>query len=110
MTLENYEEFARQRLDHNRQRLALREQQEQRLTLAYAGGMFLVTTELMALLATWPENDILYLVDSYENPVEIVDATDMLVHCRQRWYEVMNDWHNQYQELKKVRRVGQLSE
>jgi hypothetical protein len=108
--MENFEEFARQRLDHNRQRLALKEQQEQRLTLAYAGGMFLVTTELMALLATWPENDILYLVDSYENPVEIVDATDMLVACRQRWYEVMNDWHNQYQELKKVRRVGQLNE
>lgn len=87
-----FEQFERQRLDHNRQRLALKEQQEQRLTITYDGGQFKVTVELMSLLATWPADDLLYLVDNYDNPVKITDACDMLVHCRQRWYEVMNDW------------------
>jgi len=43
MTIESYEEFARQRLDHNRQRLALKEQQEQRLTITHSGGQFRIT-------------------------------------------------------------------
>jgi hypothetical protein len=71
--------------------------------------MFRVTTELMSLLATWPEDEILYLLDDYDNPV-LVTPSAMLVDCRQKWYEVMNDWHNQHQKLKKVRRIGQLSE
>lgn len=108
MTQETFEEFARQRLDHNRQRLTLKEQQEQRLTITYNGGQFRITVELMALLATWPADELLYLVDDYDNPVKITDACDMLIHCRERWYEVMNDWHNQHEELKKVRRVEQL--
>ncbi len=28
--------------------------------------------------------------------------------ARARYKEVMNDWHNQHEELKKVRRVEQL--
>ena len=107
--MEDFEEFARQRLGHARQRLALKEQQEQRLTITHSGGMFRVTTELMSLLATWPEDEVLYLLDDYDNPV-LVTPSAMLVDCRKKWYEVMNDWHNQHQELKKVRRVGQLSE
>ena len=60
------------------------------------------------------ESDLLqfnqYLIDDYDNPVYIDSAEAMHERCRARWYEVLNDWHNQYQELKKVRRVGQLSE
>ena len=108
MTIESYEEFASQRLDHNRQRLALKEQQEQRLTITHSGGQFRITVELMALLSTWDNEHILYLVDDYDNPVRIDDHADMLTKCRSRWYEIMNDWHNQHEELRKVRRVEQL--
>jgi hypothetical protein len=112
--MSNFEEFAgqrldhRQRLDYNRQRLALKEQQEQRLTITYGGKQFHVTMELMSFLATWEDHTDLYLIDDYDNPVYIDSAKAMHERCRARWYEVMNDWHNQYQELKKVRRVGQL--
>ena len=37
-------------------------------------------------------------------------AEAMYEQCTARWHEVMNDWHNQHQELKKVRKIGQLSE
>lgn len=108
MTIETFEQFARQRLDYNRQRLALKEQQQQRLTITHSGGQFCVTTELMSFLASWDSEYILYLVDDYDNPIKIENPEDMLEKCKQRWYEVMNDWHNQHEELRKVRRVEQL--
>lgn len=108
MTVETFEQFARQRLDHNRQRLALKEQQEQRLTITYNGGQFRITLELMSFLATWEDHTDLYLIDDYDNPIYIDSAEAILERCRARWYEVLNDWHNQHEELKKVRRVEQL--
>ena len=110
MDIENFEDFARQRLDHNRQRLTLKEQQEQRLTITYGGGQFRVTMELMSFLKTWEDHTSLYLIDDYDTPVYIDSAEAMYERCTARWYEVMNDWHTQHQELKKVRRVGQLSD
>ena len=110
MDIENFEDFARQRLDHNRQRLTLKEQQEQRLTITYGGGQFRVTMELMSFLKTWEDHTSLYLIDDYDTPVYIDSAEAMYERCTARWYEVMNDWNTQNQELKKVRRVGQLSD
>ena len=110
MDIENFEDFARQRLDHNRQRLTLKEQQEQRLTITYGGGQFRVTMELMSSLKTWEDHTSLYLIDDYDTPVYIDSAEAMYERCTARWYEVMNDWNTQHQELKKVRRVGQLSD
>ena len=105
-TMENFEEFARQRLDHNRQRLALKEQQEQRLTVTHNGGVFHVDISLLAYLKTEPNSHI-YLEDSYGNPI-YVDRQELWTQGRARYNEVMNDWHNQYEELRKVRRVEQL--
>ena len=110
MNVIDLEQFARQRLDINRQRLALKEQQEQRLTVVYNGGLFLVDIALIAFLASWGTKFQLYLKDSYDNPIYIDDAEVLLELCRTKWYEVMNDWHNQYEELKKVRRISQLDE
>ena len=110
MNVIDLEQFARQRLDINRQRLALKEQQEQRLTVAYNGGLFCIDVALMAFLASWDNAFDLYLTDSYGNPIYIDSAEALLERCRVRWSEVMNDWHNQHQELKKVRRINQLDE
>jgi len=104
--MENFEEFARRRLDHTRQRLALKEQQEQRLTVTHNGGVFKVDISLLAYLKTEPNSHV-YLKDSYDNPIH-VDRDKLLTDARHRYNEVMNDWHNQHAELKQVRRVGQL--
>ena len=106
MTLENYEQFARQRLDHNRQRLALKEQQEQRLTVTHNGGQFKVDTNLIAYLKSEPDSHI-YLQDDYGNPIH-VNREELWSLARAKYKEVMNDWHNQHEELMKVRRVEQL--
>lgn len=106
--MENLEQFAKQRLDFNRQKISLKESQQERLTVSYNGGMFRVTLELMSFLASWPADNDLYLEDLYENPVAILDPQELLYKCRMRWQEVMNDWHNQLQDLRKVRKIDQL--
>ncbi len=106
--MENLEQFAKQRLDYNRQKISLKESQQERLTVSYGGGMFRVTIELMSFLSTWSQEDQLYLVDSYENPVLVEDPSELLYKCKMRWSEVMNDWHNELQDLRKVRKIDQL--
>ena len=104
----NLEQFASQRLDHKRQRLALLEQQEQRLTVAVSGGLFLVNIQLLTFLRTETLKEIVIL-DNYDAPIK-VSTKDLLSVCEERWQEVMNDWYNEYESLKKVRRIGQLNE
>ena len=104
--MENLEQFAKQRLDWNRQRLTLHESQQARLTVPHNSGLFTVDMTLLVYLRTTTADQCV-LVDSYGNPVQ-VDVAQLLEHSEQRWQEVLNDWHNQYQELKCVRKVEQL--
>ena len=104
--MENLEQFAKQRLDWNRQRLTLHESQQARLTVPHNGGLFTVDMTLLVYLRTTTVDECV-LVDSYGNPVQ-VDVAQLLEQCEQRWQEVLNDWHNQYQQLKSVRKVESL--
>jgi hypothetical protein len=106
--MDNLEEFARQRFDFNRQRLTLKEQQEQRLTVPHNGGLFHIDMTLISYLQS-EKNSHIYLPDSYGNPIH-VDRQKLLTLCRERFNEVMNDWHDQYEELKQVRKVRNLNE
>jgi hypothetical protein len=73
------------------------------LHVAYNNGLFLVRPELMAFLATWP-NDELFLEDTYNNPIKI-DRQEFLIQCQQHYQMVMNDWHIQHEELKRARKI-----
>jgi hypothetical protein len=106
--MDNLEEFARQRFDFNRQRLTLKEQQEQRLTVPHNGGLFCIDITLISYLQS-EKNSHIYLQDSYGNPIH-VDRQKLLTLCRERFNEVMNDWHDQFDELKKVRKIRNLNE
>lgn len=81
----------------------LREKIKTDLLLPYNNGMFMVTQELLAFLATWPD-DVLYLEDTYQNPVE-VNRKELLESARQHYQTVMNTWHQQHAELKQVRKI-----
>lgn len=104
--MENLEQFAKQRLDWNRQRQTLHESQQARLTVPHNGGLFTVDMTLLVYLRT-TKLDKCVLIDSYGNPVQ-VNVVQLLEQCEQRWQEVLNDWYNQYQQLKSVRKVEQL--
>ena len=48
--------------------------------------------------------DEIYLEDVYENPVQ-VDRQVFLVTAQQHYQTVMNQWHHEYEELKKIRKI-----
>ena len=89
--------------DFNVNKQILREKIQTDLHFAHNGGMFKVTPELLAFVQSWPI-DQLFLEDVYQNPIEI-DKQVFLVTAQQHYYRVMNSWHEQYEQLRKIRKV-----
>tara|TARA_R110000823_G_scaffold101636_7_gene218330 strand:+ start:467 stop:811 length:345 start_codon:yes stop_codon:yes gene_type:complete len=95
-------------LDHSTQKLNAKERAEESLSLAYEGGLFKVTPDLMAFVSSWNVTVELYLRDSFDNPIKIKDPGKFLEQCQRCWYEVMNDWHNEYENMKQLRKPQHL--
>lgn len=89
--------------DYQINRIKLREKIQTDLHIAYNQGLFKITTDLLAFLATWPEDE-LFLEDVYENPIKI-NRPEFLEITRQHYCSVMNSWHTQYNELSKIRKI-----
>ena len=113
-TMENLEKHARERFEFNTQKQTLKEQQQQRLTVTYKGGLFAVDMTLLSFLYMKNVNAGLFqqsrtciIPDSYGTPIE-VDVEELVQLCDQRWNEIHNDWHNEFQELKTKRRAGDV--
>jgi len=81
----------------------LREKIQTDLHMAHGGGLFKITPELIAFVQTWP-NDEIYLEDIYQNPI-LIDQPTFLVTAQQHYQKVMNLWHNEFEQLKKIRKV-----
>jgi hypothetical protein len=81
----------------------LREKIQTDLHMPHNGGLFKITPELIAFVKTWPVDE-LYIEDTYQNPIAI-DRQVFLVTAQQHYQTVMNRWHNEYEQLKKIRKV-----
>ena len=110
----NQEEYARERFELNRQKQTLKEQQQQKLTVAYNDELFKVDMTLLNYLYMKCANAGLFqssrediLTDIYDTPIKI-DVQDLLASADQRCKEVHNDWLNQYEELKTKRKAGDV--
>lgn len=101
--IENLVAKVRQATDFQINKRLLREKAQTDLHFPFNGGLFKVTPELLAFVATWP-TDWLYLEDTYQNPIEI-DKQVFLVKAQQHYQMVMNDWHDQYAKLKQIRKA-----
>lgn len=89
--------------DYQINKKMLRERILTELHMPYNNGLFKITPELLAFAATWP-TEVFYLEDVYQNPIEI-DKQVFLVKAQQHYNSVMNDWHDQHNELKRIRKV-----
>jgi hypothetical protein len=91
------------RFNHNESRLYLKEKYTNRLTIAYSGGMFTITPQLIAFLrnSTTGESHE-FLVDIYNNPVK-VDREEFLKIATETYNGAMEQWHTEYQELQAKR-------
>jgi hypothetical protein len=81
----------------------LREKIQTDLHMTHNGGMFKITPELLAFVQTWPVEE-LYMEDIYQNPIQI-DRQVFLITAQQHYQTVMNRWHQQYEDIKKIRKV-----
>jgi hypothetical protein len=89
--------------DYQINKRILREKIQTDLHLTHNGGLFKITPELLGFVKTWPVDEI-YLEDVYQNPVQI-DKQIFLVTAQQHYQQVMNRWHNEHEELKKIRKI-----
>lgn len=89
--------------DYQKNKKILKEKITTDLHMAYNNGLFKITPDLLAFVSTWP-NEIIYLEDTYENPIEI-KREEFLKLARQHYQAVMNAWHQQHEELKRFRRI-----
>ena len=93
----------KQATDYQINKRILKEKIKTDLHLAYNNGMFLVSQELLAFVATWPDEK-LYLEDTYENPIEVTKE-EFLYLARMHYQTVMNTWHQQHADLKRIRKI-----
>lgn len=93
----------RKATDFQTNKRILREKIQTDLHMTHNGGMFKITPELLAFVKTWPVDE-LYLEDIYENPVQI-NRQVFLVTAQQHYQTVMNTWHQEYEQLKKIRKI-----
>ncbi len=102
-TVEQIVEQVKVATDFQINKRILRERILTDLHMPYNNGMFKITPEILAFVSTWPL-EVLYLEDTYQNPIEI-DKQVFLVKAQQHYHTVMNDWHEQHAELKRIRKI-----
>ena len=97
----NFQETAMMRFNHIVAKRNLKQRIQSRLNITYNNSYFEVTPELITFLSCW-EDDELVLEDSYETPV-LVNRKELLKLAKQRYQELMNEWQEEWEKLKKVR-------
>lgn len=102
--LENLTAEIKRATDYQINRRILREKIQTDLHFTFNGGLFKATQELLAFVATWPVDHI-FLEDTYGNPIEITDTKLFLVRAQQHYQQVMNTWHQEHAELRKLRKI-----
>jgi hypothetical protein len=89
--------------DYQINRQILREKILTDLHVPYRGGLFVVTPELLAFVATY-RYTTMYIEDTYHNPIE-VDRDEFRNICEEHYQKVMNRWHQEHNELKRIRKI-----
>jgi hypothetical protein len=100
--------------DYQINKQILREKILTDLHVPFNGGLFLVTQELIAFVHAWrgtqdiwpgDEGQDMYIEDTYHNPIHITDRKEFYKIICQHYQQVMNQWHQQHAELKKIRKI-----
>jgi hypothetical protein len=90
--------------DYQINRQILREKIQTDLHFAFNGGLFKASPELIAFVNSW-DHEHMVLEDTYGNPIEIENTKLFLVQTKQHYQQVMNRWHQQHAELRRIRKI-----
>ena len=107
-------EQLKQATDYQINRTILSEKIQTDLHFAYVGGLFKATPELIAFVHAWRSTDevwpwgggeAMYMEDTYGNPIHIADCAEFYRTACEHYQRVMNEWHQQHTELRRVRKI-----
>jgi adenylate cyclase class IV len=105
MSTEQLVSQIKQATSYQQNKQILREKIQTDLHFAYNGGLFKSTPELILFASSWPRTEALYIEDTYQNPVHIPDPEMFATKCKECYYKAMNRWHQEHDELKRIRKV-----
>jgi hypothetical protein len=112
--LENLTAQIKLATDYQVNKTILKEKIQTDLHFAYNGGLFKATQDLIAFVyawngteAFWPwdHSDPIFLEDTYGNPIRIDNRQEFYQRACEQYQQAMNTWHQQHEELKRIRRV-----
>lgn len=93
------------------QKKVLKEKIAAKLTYGFNGGLFRIDRTLLTfvdMLCTKGRTSGAVLLDANENPVLVDDLEAFREELFQRYFEVTNEYFDQYQKIKKSRSVEKL--
>jgi len=102
-------EFANYRTTLNNQQDALRAKVTSLLSYSVNGGTFTIDQSLIAFVKLLIDDKMkeAVLLDIYNNPIN-VELAKFYTEIKSRYFEAMNDYHAQYQTLKRARKVSRI--
>jgi hypothetical protein len=103
-------EFANYRQTLNVQLQKAKVKAEGSLLIAKAGGTFTINQELICFLdyLIRTENSSATLLDNNNMPIHIEDLHSFLKDISSRYFEVTNDYFQEYQTIRKARNVKSI--
>jgi hypothetical protein len=105
MNAEDIVKQIKQATDYQINRSILREKIQTDLHFAYNGGLFKADPAQYTFVMMWQgDADALFLEDTYGNPIKI-NQKEFLDLSTEHYQKVMNRWHQEHAELKKIRKI-----
>lgn len=103
-------EFANYRTTLNIQHNNLKAKVQTLLNYSANGGTFEISQTLISFVQVLidQKHTSAVLLDVYNNPIEIKDLQEFLEEIISRYFEATNEYHAEYQKLRKSRKVHKL--
>lgn len=111
--LEKALNFSNYMVTLNNQKRVLKERFREQTVYYYQGGQFTVSKELMTFVSMLIEqgNDTdIVLVDDNETPIMVSDLSDFQSNILNTYFTAANEYHAEYEKLRKNRSVEKLVE
>ena len=108
--LEKALEFANYRQTLFNQKKILQDNCEAQLSYAYNGGTFKIDQTLIAFINSFlaEGKEEMVVLDANKTPIKITDLKQFQDDVTSKYFEVTNEFHKQYEELQKSRKVEKL--
>ena len=101
MNIDNLVTEVKAKFDHNLAKHYLKEKYQSKLIFANQGGLWKADQPLLSLLVSGSSKKFI-LLDLNENPIK-VDRAELYQKALDVYYEVMEAWHQEWEELRNKR-------